>query len=174
LVTAGGGGDGELLIDWVLSTYEQGCDLRWPALMVFGPFMPSQIREQFEQRAALLPNVETMTFESNFEFLMEKASAVVAMGGYNTFCEILSLDKRALIVPRTIPREEQLLRARRAAELGLITMLTEEDACQPNIMAEHINALANLQLPSQTVEQGFLSGLENIVDTTRELLSALK
>jgi predicted glycosyltransferase len=23
------------------------------------------------------------------------------MGGYNTFCEILSFDKRALIVPRT-------------------------------------------------------------------------
>jgi predicted glycosyltransferase len=32
---------------------------------------------------------------------MQKSAAVVAMGGYNTFCEILSLDKRVLIVPRT-------------------------------------------------------------------------
>ena len=35
------------------------------------------------------------------------------MGGYNTFCEILSFDKRALIVPRTVPRLEQYIRAAR-------------------------------------------------------------
>ena len=44
------------------------------------------------------------------------------MGGYNTFCEILSFDKRALIVPRTAPRMEQIIRASpRAEELGLVT-----------------------------------------------------
>ncbi len=32
------------------------------------------------------------------------------MGGYNTYCEILSFDKPALIVPRLQPREEQLIR----------------------------------------------------------------
>lgn len=170
LVTAGGGGDGESLIDWVLTTYEQGYELRWPALMVFGPFMASQTREQFEQRAARLPQVETMTFESNLEILMKNACAVVAMGGYNTFCEILSLDKRALIVPRTVPREEQLLRAQRASDLGLVRMLTEAQASQPAVMAEHINALENLQFPSRTMDDGFLGGLDNIVDTTRELM----
>ncbi len=34
---------------------------------------------------------------------MQKASAIVAMGGYNTFCEILSMDKARLIVPRKTP-----------------------------------------------------------------------
>ena len=34
----------------------------------------------------------------------ERAGGVVAMGGYNTFCEILSFDKRAIIVPRTLTR----------------------------------------------------------------------
>ena len=56
---------------------------------------------------------------------MEKATAVVAMGGYNTFCEILSLDKRALIVPRTQPRLEQHIRAVEAERLGLVRMLSE-------------------------------------------------
>ena len=46
---------------------------------------------------------------------MERAAGVVAMGGYNTFCEILSFDKKALIVPRTRPRLEQFIRAARAA-----------------------------------------------------------
>ncbi len=42
---------------------------------------------------------------------MARAIGVVAMGGYNTFCEILSFDKRAIIVPRTAPRMEQYIRA---------------------------------------------------------------
>ena len=46
------------------------------------------------------------------EELIAGAKAVVAMGGYNTYCEILSFDKPALIVPRVAPREEQLIRAR--------------------------------------------------------------
>ena len=38
------------------------------------------------------------------------------MGGYNTYCEILSFDKPALIVPRMRPRLEQLIRARARAQ----------------------------------------------------------
>ena len=58
---------------------------------------------------------------------MARAAGVVAMGGYNTFCEILSFDKPALIVPRTAPRLEQYIRAQRAAELGLVTMLSDDE-----------------------------------------------
>ena len=54
---------------------------------------------------------------------MAAASGIVAMGGYNTFCEILSFDKPALIVPRTEPRLEQYIRASRAQALGLTRML---------------------------------------------------
>ena len=62
---------------------------------------------------------------------MARAAGVVAMGGYNTFCEILSFDKRALIVPRTAPRLEQFIRTQRAAELGLLTMLSERGRPRP-------------------------------------------
>ena len=51
---------------------------------------------------------------------MVDAVGVVAMGGYNTFCEILSFDKRALLIPRTKPRLEQFIRTSRAEELGLV------------------------------------------------------
>ena len=59
-----------------------------------------------------------VTFDAHVELLMEKAVGVVAMAGYNTFCEILSLDKRAILVPRTKPREEQLLRALRTTRMS--------------------------------------------------------
>src|SRR6266436_2168900 len=39
LVTPGGGGDGEALIDLVLSAYEYDRAIPFPALLVFGPFM---------------------------------------------------------------------------------------------------------------------------------------
>ena len=67
---------------------------------------------------------------------MDKAAAIVAMGGYNTFCEILSLDKRALIVPRTHPRLEQHIRAVEAERLGLVRMLSEDRGKRdPRLMA---------------------------------------
>ncbi len=59
-----------------------------------------------------------ITFDSEIEFLMRKAAGVVAMGGYNTFCEILSFDRPAVLVPRTEPRREQAIRALAAERLG--------------------------------------------------------
>jgi predicted glycosyltransferase len=47
----------------------------------------------------------------------------VAMGGYNTVTEVLSYKKHALIVPRVEPRLEQLVRAERLRDLGLLDVL---------------------------------------------------
>lgn len=80
-------------------------------------------------------------FDNHMEELIDSATGVVAMGGYNTYCEILSFDKPALIVPRVKPREEQLLRAQRASELGLVDMLLPEQSVDPTIMAEALKRL---------------------------------
>src|SRR5690606_34562403 len=109
LVTTGGGGDGEDVVDWVLRAYENDKRLPYPALLVLGPFMHSDRQTEFLARAAQLDKVEAITFEAQMEHLMSRAVGVVAMGGYNTFCEIVSFDKPALIIPRTRPRMEQFL-----------------------------------------------------------------
>ena len=75
--------------------------------------------------------MRTLTFDARLEGLMARAGGIVAMGGYNTFCEILSFDKPALIVPRTTPRLEQFIRAQRAAELGLVAMLPDNGSRDP-------------------------------------------
>ena len=54
---------------------------------------------------------------------MDAADVVVSMGGYNTICEILTLRKRAVVVPRTRPVQEQLIRAERMARLGLMRVI---------------------------------------------------
>ena len=166
LVTPGGGRDGEDLVDWVLSAYETNRDLPHAALVVFGPFMRPRRRKRFLDRIDRLPDVRAITFDNHLERLMDGATGVVAMGGYNTFCEILTFDKPAVLVPRRRPRAEQFIRAARAQRLGLVRMLSDVDGRQPARMAEALQRLPTQRRPSDAVIPGLLSGLDRIHDLT--------
>jgi predicted glycosyltransferase len=161
LVTTGGGADGEALIDWVLAAYEAERHLP-NVLLVLGPFMHSERQGEFLARSGRLSRVKVITFDARLESLMARAAGVIAMGGYNTFCEILSFDKRALIVPRTAPRREQLIRATRAAELGLVAMLTDDGRREPRQMATALRRLPHQPKPSEVVIPGLLDGLDSV------------
>jgi predicted glycosyltransferase len=172
LVTPGGGGDGESLVDWVLSAYEHDRNLPYRALLVFGPFMQPEAQAEFMARVARLEDkVTATTFETRIESLMVRAAAIIAMGGYNTFCEILSFDKPAIIVPRTEPRREQVIRAARAEELGLVRMLCEEGGRDGERMAAAIRALPHQPRPSHVYVPRLLDGLESVNQLARRWLS---
>lgn len=162
LVTTGGGGDGEALIDWVLRAYETDGLLPYPALLVLGPFMQSDRQSEFMARVARLKRVKAITFDAHLERLMANSVGVVAMGGYNTFCEILSFDKRAIIVPRTMPRLEQWIRASRAQDLGLTRMVEDDRRYDPAVMAAALRALPKQKKPSEVIVPGLLEGLVNV------------
>jgi len=167
LVTTGGGADGAGLIDWVISAYEADPNIPLPAVIAFGPFLSNNQRAQFLERIDRLPKVDSILFDPKIERLMNRASAVVAMGGYNTFCEILSFDKPALLVPRSRPRQEQLIRANRAAALGLMQMLADpidegNDDRDPWVMARALTALRDQPPPSRAAAPGLLDGLPRI------------
>jgi predicted glycosyltransferase len=162
LVTTGGGGDGAELIDQVMNAYLSDPTLTHRALIVLGPYMPGEQRAEFLRKGVSIPQIEVIEFDTRMEELIASSKAVVAMGGYNTYCEILSFDKPALIVPRTLPREEQLLRARRAAELGMIDMLLPDEAADPARMAAALKALPGRNLPSHGTAGLELEGLVNI------------
>jgi predicted glycosyltransferase len=167
LVTPGGGGDGAGVIDWVISAYEVDPTIPLPALIVFGPFMSRERRKEFAERIARQPKLESLGFEPRLELLMNRAHCVVAMGGYNTFCEILSFDKPALIVPRVKPRLEQAIRAERADELGLIDVLHDptqngDGVRDPHVMAAALHALPKRMPPSQAFVPNLLDGLPAI------------
>jgi len=169
LVTAGGGGDGDIMFDWVLRAYENDPGLPLPAFFMFGPFLDPDLQASFNARIAKLPNVDSIIFDTHPEALIANATAMVAMGGYNTFCEILSFDKRALIVPRTRPRLEQYLRASRSQEFGLVKMLMHDrpsdidsDAPDWSLMATALRHLPQQGLPSEVVLPGLLDGLNNV------------
>ena len=166
LVTPGGGGDGELLIDWALSAYERDPGALPPGLIVAGPFMRAEARAAFERRAAAVSSLRVLTFEPRMEHLLAGCLATASMGGYNTFCEILSFDKRALIVPRHLPRLEQTIRAEAAERLGLARMLREPDdgeTVDPEAMLNGLRALPEQPYPSARARPGLLDGLTKVV-----------
>ncbi|MFZ5835810.1 MAG: glycosyltransferase family protein [Pseudomonadota bacterium] len=173
LVTTGGGGDGEGLIDWVLTAYELSASrpgpAPLPALIVLGPFMNPDAQASFTHRAARLAAVTLITFDSHIEQFEAGAAGIIAMGGYNTFCEILARDKPALIVPRATPRLEQTIRAERASGLGLITMLSDPldeaaGARDPEIMLRALLALPGQAPPSRAGLLGIGDGLARVAD----------
>ena len=175
LVTTGGGGDGAALVDWVLRAYESDPGLGPHALIVYGPFMNAAHRHDFDERVAALDGrVTALSFHPRLERLLADATGVVAMGGYNTFCEILSMDKPAIISPRTRPRREQLIRAAAAENLGLVRMLcAERDGNSPRVMANAIRALSSQQRPSDIQIPGLLSGLETIATRVTGIAPAI-
>ena len=171
LVTAGGGGDGAALVDWVLRAYDHDPRIPYPAVIVFGPFMQPEAREAFRQRADRLDGkVRTVTFEANLGALMAGSAGVIAMGGYNTFCEILSFDCRALIVPRTRPRLEQYIRAQCARSAGLANILPDNGRRDPQVMATALRQLPQQAPPSRAVIPGLLDGLPNVAKLVAGLL----
>lgn len=162
LVTPGGGGDGAKSVDWVLRAYETDRNIPHAALIVLGPFMPIDQRRAFMRRARQIDRVAVITFDAYLENLMHQAIGVVGMGGYNTFCEILSFDKPALLLPRTAPRREQLIRAEKACDLGLVSMLDARGSADPRVMATALRQLPQQSPPSTQIVPGLLDGLNNL------------
>ncbi|NKE70862.1 glycosyltransferase family protein [Candidatus Manganitrophus noduliformans] len=145
LVTPGGGEDGYRLVKAYLSALERlptGLNIR--SLIICGPEMPEIQRKQLFQAAAGGPSVQMTEFTNDLMSYMEAADVVLSMAGYNTVCEILSLQKRAIVVPRVHPVKEQLLRAERMARLGLLRTI-HPDRLTPQSLAQGLLEELDLQ-----------------------------
>jgi predicted glycosyltransferase len=120
LCEVGGGQDGaELARAFASASLPPG----WAGVLVTGPLMPSSERKALRALVAARKDFVLLEFVTNCCALLAKAERVIAMGGYNTICEIMAYERRALIVPRVVPRTEQLIRARRLESLGLVDVL---------------------------------------------------
>jgi predicted glycosyltransferase len=126
LLTIGGGEDGAEIVATYLEMLA-----RYPKIfkaqttIVTGPFLPEAERDRFTQKAKGLP-VRFLEFTPELYPYLQKADLVIAMGGYNTVTEILAFARKALLIPRSHPRKEQLLRAQRLSELGLVDYLSPD------------------------------------------------
>src|SRR5439155_6826915 len=100
--------------------------------------------------------------------LIARASRVISMGGYNSICEVLSLERHALIVPRVTPNLEQWIRARRMRELGLVDVL-HPDQLSPRALAEWLARDPGSPPPSRSRID--FDGLTRVPSLLAELLA---
>jgi predicted glycosyltransferase len=159
MVTIGGGGDGYTVLDTYLKMLETNGTVDFKTLMITGPFLSPERLDELADRARAL-KVQIKPFVRNMEKRMAKSDLVVSMGGYNTMCEILSLKKPALIIPRDNPRMEQLIRARVFKGQGLCDYIRWGDV-SPETMREKINALLDDPSPYTSALSSFaMTGLK--------------
>jgi predicted glycosyltransferase len=92
-------------------------------LILTGPFMAPEDTDRLHELAARRPRLHVLDFTRDPASLIRRADRVVAMGGYNTTWELVAIGKRALIVPLVAPRREQLIRAERLRDIGLLDLL---------------------------------------------------
>ena len=170
LVSPGGGKDGEEVVELVLQVLQTRRRAEVAALVVLGPFMDEEKRRQLKRRCESIPNITVLDFHPRIESLIENAEGLVTMGGYNTFCEILSFNKPAIIIPRTEPRTEQLIRARRAAELGLVTVLEPNQTGTAGLQSLLENLTAQPR-PADKLPSGMLDGMDKVCERIVSMLS---
>ena len=116
----GGGHDGRR----VAAAFADACGLaNRQGLILAGPFMSESDIHSLD----VGPKVTIRRFSSDPISLYRDANRIVAMGGYNTVLELISLGKRPLIVPRVAPRLEQLVRAEALDRRGLVDVLHPEN-----------------------------------------------
>ena len=160
LVTVGGGQDGYR----VLHTYLRGLELlparhNTRSLIVTGPSLSEDWKGELFQMAAAFPFVDIIEFTDNIVHEMNEADLIISMGGYNTICEILSLKKSAIVIPRVTPVKEQLIRAERMAKLGLFRTI-HPDRLTPNGLIKVV--LEEIWLENGNKKSGYAISLEGL------------
>ncbi|MBG6225413.1 putative glycosyltransferase [Arthrobacter sp. CAN_A2] len=163
LTMAGGGSDGLALM---LAAAGAEVPEGYEHLVITGPQMPKEHRRLVERAARPGTSVVVKVRDALSE--IEGASAIVSMGGYNSVSEIMSTSTPALIVPRTEPRLEQLIRASALARHGIVDMCHPDDLSPEFITAWFMRA-AGTRVGRSQVD---LTGVAALVPLAADLLVA--
>jgi predicted glycosyltransferase len=169
LVMAGGGGDGYELLRAVVEALRLRADRRrFDCVLLGGPLMPPEDRRRVLALVAGDRSIRYIDFVEDVASYVAAADVIVSMGGYNSVCELLSAGKTAIVVPRTTPRREQLIRAEALGRRGLLRIL-HPDALTARRMLREVDLV--LDEPDTTAPRLPLDGLPAAAAAIDELLA---
>ncbi len=169
LVTTGGGEDGHHVLSAAIYAMQQlprHHHLR--ALVVAGPELGPKLTTEVHRAARACPNIKVVEFIDDMMGYIAASDLVVSMAGYNTICELLTVGRQAIIVPRVKPVEEQKIRAERMAMIPIFTTILP-DALNPMLLAKTITARLQQEREQLQPSHGIdLEALERISDIFNE------
>ena len=158
-VSVGGGGDGCALLCAYLEGLRRRTGPPFHSYVVTGPLLPEQDRHEIMEMIDTLPNVCAIDFDPDFVAAINAADAVVCMGGYNSLAESVYFGKRPIVVPRVPGSEEQVLRAKGFARLGLATMVGPDPLSASALWQAIDGELSRADVPAPTLA---FDGLDQI------------
>ena len=123
LATAGGGEDGYALLQAFVDA-SRGAP--WHPVVVSGSDARADEAASLQRQVTQLGGTHHR-FVRNLPVHFPHLAALVCMGGYNTTTEALRAAVPTVLVPRVEPRQEQLIRARAFARLGLVQSVEPGD-----------------------------------------------
>jgi len=139
MVTTGGGEDGGRHINKYIDALELAA-VPWDSHIVTGPLVSDPWVRDIKRRVyglGLAEQVRVSQFMPNIPSKLQQSDAVVSMAGYNTCSEIMQSGLPSILLPRQVPRREQLIRAKRLEQLGLADCLVDPSA---EVLRERIMA----------------------------------
>ena len=170
LVTLGGGEDAfETIAKYLDGTNKLDENYRLHSLIIYGPEMNEPHRQALLQASSANPHITLMEFTNDLMSYLNAADLVIAMGGYNTICEILSLQKKAIVIPRVKPVQEQLMRTERMSKLGFFKFIHPDELTSDGLISAVQTELNSNQQPIEFLN---LNAHRKITECVSELLLA--
>ena len=161
LVTFGGGNDGAQRAEHYLKALTMQ-RVSWDSHIVTGPMMSLDMVRRLKEMARVVQppgSVSVKRFHRNLPSLMPQFDAIVSMAGYNSCAEILQSGVPAIVLPRSFPRQEQLIRAVRLAQCGWAITMPQERP-DPQCLIEVIDTAINTARKPRP--EADLDGLRNL------------
>jgi len=172
VVTAGGGGDGQDLFGAMArGLADAGDSIDFDCLLIGGPLLADDDRSKLRHLLGNRSNVHFLDFSDQMTSYLGAADVVISMGGYNSVCEILSLDRPAIIVPRVTPRKEQLIRAETLSHRGLVEMIHPDDLTPARLLDSTRALLSGTRTSPVPVA---MDGLANVVSALGTLMPEMR
>ena len=147
VVITGGGHDGYPLMQSCLEAFRLiGRGSQFEAILITGPLMDADQRDQLRVQARGL-GARVLTCVEDASAFINAADLVITMAGYNSLCEVVSLKRKALVVPRHGPRAEQRIRAELFQQRGLVDVLDPQEVSPKNLAQRIVDDLERTDLP---------------------------
>src|SRR5205823_3704918 len=127
VVTGGGGVDAYPMMQTCMKALRLlGPRADVETIFISGPLMDNEQLERLREEAKGL-KARVLTHVEDCLSYLNAADVVVTMAGYNSLCQVLQLDRKSVVVPRSGPSAEQQMRARLFAERGLAGVIFPGD-----------------------------------------------
>jgi predicted glycosyltransferase len=122
IVSFGGGQGSEILWESTLSGLANIQNCFDVAYLVAGPYLEAESFERIRVQASRHPNWIWTRQLNPFPTWMKASDLFIGAGGYNTLAEVITTGANALIIPRQLNEQEQLMHATRLADMQVLRL----------------------------------------------------